>query len=55
MLTQILEYVSLVQDKQDSLIWIYCPNKKFAINYFSLQVQECFADADQNNLGATFA
>ena len=41
-----LETISLVHDKQDSFIWTYTPNKEFAVNSFSLQVQKCFVDAD---------
>ena len=45
-LIQMLESISLVQNKEDSLIWTFNPNKEFAVNPFSLQVQRCCAGLD---------
>ena len=54
-LTHMLETNFLAQDKQDSLIWTYSPNKRIAVKSFSLWLQKSFADVDQINLGATLA
>ena len=54
-LIRLLESVSLSQDKQESVIWTYNPNKKFAVKSFSLQVQKSLTNDDQTSLGAALA